>query len=107
MFHGPVEKKDLRYQAWKHGLYPFKVESALETMVADPDRNNLVVGRTAQQLREKFGYLRTIEQATPYEKYCYENSPYRAKAVLFLRNSNWMVLMENGRVADLILVKGC
>jgi hypothetical protein len=107
MFHGPVDRKDLRYQAWKHGLYPFNVESAVETMIADPNRDSLVLGKTVPQLTAKFGYLRTAEQATPYEQYCYENSSYRGKPVLYLRNSNWMVLMENGRAAELVLVKGC
>jgi hypothetical protein len=107
LFHGPVDRKDLRYQAWKHGLYPFRIESALETMVADPDRNSVVVGRTASQLASRFGYVLPINQAPQYDQFCYENSPYRGQSVLILRSSNWMVLMENGRAKDLILIKGC
>ena len=107
MFHGPADRKDLRYQAWKRGLYPFRIESALETMVADPDRDSVVVGRTAPQLANRFGYVLPINQASQYDQFCYENSPYRGQSVLILRNSNWMVLMENGRVKDLILIKGC
>ncbi len=107
LYYGPYEHKDLRYQCWKLGFYPLKIDGALETMVVDPRHDSLVLGKTEEQLVRKFGYVLPITQAPQYDQLCNETSPYRGQSVLILRRSNWMVLMENGRGKDLILLKGC
>ena len=107
LYHGPGDRKDLRYQAWKIGLLPMDLDKATSTMVGDIHPDRLVVGKTKEELVKKFGYVTTLDNASEYLKYCYFNSPYYGKQVLILRSSNWMVLMKNGRAADLILVKGC
>jgi len=83
------------------------LDKATSTMVGDIHPDRLVVGKTKEELVKKFGYVTTLDNASEYLKYCYFNSPYYGKQVLILRSSNWMVLMKNGRAADLILVKGC
>jgi hypothetical protein len=107
LYYGPYQSKDLRYQCWKLGLYSLKIKDALETMVVDPRRDTLVLGRTQEQLVSKFGYVSSIEEADNYVKYCYDNSQYRGTEVLFLRKSHWMVAMTNGRASGLLFVKGC
>lgn len=107
LYYGPYESKDLRYQCWRLGLYPLKIDGALETMVVDPRRDTLVLGKTQEQLLSKFGYVSSVAEADNYVKYCYENSQYRGETVLLLRKSHWMVVMTNGRASDLLFVKGC
>ena len=107
LYHGPDEPKDLRYQAWKLGLYSMDLDKATSTMVGDIYPDRLVMGRTEAELAKRFGYVTGVENASEYVRYCYFNSPYYGKEALILRHSNWMVLMKNGRVLRLILVKGC
>jgi len=107
LFHGPCDTKDLRYQAWKHGLYPMGMDSAMETMLLDAHRDDLAVGKTEAELRARFGYVSSLANANEYVKYCYDNSPYRGRQALILRNSNGMVLMKDGRAEQLLFVKGC
>ena len=106
-FHGPGEPKDLRYLGWKLGVYPQNVDEALDTMIADSHRDNLVLGKTKEQLIKRFGFVSSVSEADEYVNYCYDNSQYRGKPVLFLRKSHWMVSLENGRANILVLVKGC
>jgi hypothetical protein len=107
VYHNPGDRKDLRYQAWKLGIYPMDLDQATSTMVGDIFPDRLVVGKTREQLVKKFGYVTDYDQASDYVKYCYVNSPYFGKRVIILRRSNWMVVMNNGRATDLVLVKGC
>lgn len=103
---GADDPRDLRYQAWKLGLYPLKLDAALNIMINDSHRDALVVGKTNEELDRRFGSVSPVPGNT-YVKYCYENSPHRGTSVLFIRNSNWMVLMKD-RIADgLVLAKGC
>jgi hypothetical protein len=65
-----------------------------------------------QQLKDRFGYVRTLDEATPYLRACYSNSGGAEEAavkkenVVFLRDSPWMVILENGKAVDLVLCKG-
>jgi len=107
LFHGAGDRKDLRYQGWKLGIYPMDLDQATSTMIGDVHPERLVVGKTKDQLIKKFGYATPIDQAPQYVKYCFFNSPYYGKQVFMLRHSNWMVLMKDGRAEQLLLVKGC
>jgi hypothetical protein len=107
MYHGPGDRKDLRYQAWKLGLYPFDLDQATSTMVGDISPDRLVVGKTKEELIKKFGFVTPLDQASAYIKFCYFNSPYYGKQVLILRHSDWMVVMQGDRAVDLVLLKGC
>lgn len=103
---GPGDPRDLRYQAWKLGVYPLRIDDALDIMVGDPHRDTVVIGKTRDQLASRFGFV-SSGPGDAYVKYCYDNSSYRGESVLFIRNSNWMVLMKNGVAAGLVLAKGC
>jgi len=103
---GPGDPRDLRYQAWKLGVYPLRIDDALDIMIRDPHRNSVVIGKTKDQLANRFGFVSSA-QGNSYVRYCFDNSPYRGKSVLFIRNSNWMVLMNDGIADGLLLAKGC
>jgi len=76
-------------------------------MVGDIHRQNLVIGKTKSELIRKFGYVTSFDEASEYYRFCYNTSDYKGTQMLFLRRSNWMVVMRNGRATDLVLLKGC
>jgi hypothetical protein len=97
----------VRYWAWKHGILKMDLDQALVEMVNDPSRDRIVLGKTESELNAKFGFTLPPEQASSYVQYCFKNSQYNTSQVLMLRSSNWMVLMQNGKVAQLLRVSGC
>jgi hypothetical protein len=107
LYHN-ADKKDLRYIGWKYGIYPLDPDSALETMVGDVHREDLVLGKTEVELIKTFGYVTPISQADDgYYGFCYRTSGRPSQPALMLGNSNWMVLMKDGRAEGLVLLKGC
>ncbi len=76
-------------------------------MIGDPDRDKLVIGKTPDQLRDRFGYLTELAQASPYLRNCYLSSGWSGKTVMFIRKSPWMVVFDNGHASELVLIKGC
>jgi hypothetical protein len=97
----------MRYWAWRHGIVNIDLERALDEMANDPGRDSLILGKTESELNDKFGFTLPVEQTSPYIQYCYKNSSYSKTRVLMLRHSNWMVLMKDGRAAELLRVSGC
>ncbi len=106
MYPSP-DPKNIKYVLWKNGLYKMNLDAATGTMVGDPDRDKLVLRKTRSQLRDRFGLLLLPEQASPYLRGCYENSPWRSTDVVFLGKSSWMVVFDGDKAANLVLVKGC
>ena len=101
------DPKNIKYVLWKHGLYGMDLDTASDTMIGDANREVLVLGKTKPELREKFGYLSTLLEASPYLRGCYENSDWKGTDVLFIRKSPWMIAFSGDRATKLVLIKGC
>jgi hypothetical protein len=106
MYPSP-DPKNIKYVLWKVNLYKLNVDEANGTMVGDRDRNRLVIGKTKEQLRDRFGSLLPPKDASPYLQGCYRNSDWRNRDVLFIGHSSWMVVFEGDKAITLVLVKGC
>jgi hypothetical protein len=104
-YPSPGDPKNIRYVLWKAGLYKMDLDLATGTMVGDPARDKLIIGKTEAALRSRFGYLLTPLDASPYLKTC--SSPWKDTKVLFIRNSPWMVVFNGDKATDLVLIKGC
>src|SRR5882762_12013537 len=104
-YPSPGDPKNIRYVLWKAGLYKMDLDLATGTMVGDPARDKLVIGKTEAALQSRFGYLLTPLDASPYLKAC--SSPWKDRKVLFIRNSPWMVVFNGDKVTELVLIKGC
>lgn len=71
-------------------------------------------GLSSAQLKDRFGNVRTLSEARPYDQLCLNQAgtvgergfKARGKEVLFLRDSDWMVIMDQGKAVDLVLCKG-
>jgi len=96
---------NIHYVLWKRGIVSIDPDRALNVTAHD-DAYPLLLGKSPGDLRAKFGYLRSLDQASPYMRYCYENSSWRGKPVMFLRDTDWMVVLEKDRVTD-FAAKGC
>jgi hypothetical protein len=90
------------------------LDHAVEAMIHDTWAVKLVKGKTKDQLTEQFGNIRTYNQARPYDQYC-ATSPEavgqlgihpKGKEVVMLRDSDWLVILDNGKAVDLVLCKG-
>lgn len=82
-------------------------DEALGAMVGDPQRDRLVIGKTKEQLRDEFGLLLTPEGASNYLRGCYEGSSWKGKEVRFIRQTPWMVVFDQDKATELVLIKGC
>jgi hypothetical protein len=108
-----IDPKNIYYVLWKHGLNNnMDLDHALGAMVHDGWPVRQVQGLTQDQLKARFGYIRTLEEVTPYYRACYFTPADRAATggksedAIFLRDSPWMVVMKNGTAVELILCKG-
>jgi len=109
------DPKNIYYVLWKHGLNDnMNLDNALGAMTHDTWAVNRVKGLSKAQLVSRFGYVLTPEQQTPYLRECYTMGGatgelgFKAdgKEAIFLRNSPWMAILDNGRTIDLMLCKG-
>ena len=101
------DPKNIKYVLWKTGLYQMNLDAVTGTMVGDPGREKLIVGKTKSQLQERFGYLLPPADASPYLRGCYQGSSWKNRDVRFIRKSPWMVVFDGDKASELILVKGC
>ncbi len=110
-----VDPKNIYYVLWKHGLNNnMNIDSALVAMSHDVWPVRQVQGLSREQLKNRFGYTRTLDEATPYLRGCYSTpgdagqveTRGKREDVAFLRDSPWMVVIENEKAVDLILCKG-
>jgi hypothetical protein len=102
------DPKNIHYVLWKWGLVPMDAGFALGVMTHD-NAQPLVVGKSEEQLKKRFGYLLTLNQTTSYNRLCYFNSDWNGngKTVKFLRDSNVTVVFKDDKATELVLVKGC
>lgn len=102
-----TDPKNIKYVLWKAGLCRLSVDRATAAMIGDRNRDELVVGKTKTQLRDKFGSLLSPAQASPYLRGCYQNSSWEGKDAMFLGQSPWMVVFQGNKATNLVLIKGC
>src|SRR5580700_6102899 len=101
-YPGSADPKNLHYVAWKWHLLPIDHMRALGVMTHDTYSERLVLGKTPDQLARRFGFVRTVSEVGPYLRdYCAAARP--GASVLFLNNSDYMVVMQNNRVTELVL----
>jgi len=101
------DPKNIQYVLWKTGLPTMDADRAAGTMIGDVDREKMILGKTREQLRSRFGYLTPLAQASPYLQNCYLSSGRTGQDVLFVRRGPWMVVFHGDRASELVLIKGC
>lgn len=83
------------------------LDAAVFATRRDPDRDRLVMGMTQDKLIARFGYVRPLERVSPYLQGCRDQSSERkGRVAVFLRDSPWMVVMDDQKGPELVLCKG-
>lgn len=108
------DPKNIDYVLWKHELNQnMNLDNAVAAMTHDVWAVRLVEGKSQEKLRARFGFIRTLKEARPYDQLCSTNGSVgergvraTGKEVVFLRDSDWMVILDNGKAVDLVLCKG-
>ncbi|MBB5057568.1 hypothetical protein HDF16_002274 [Granulicella aggregans] len=105
IYPGYYDPKSIAYLGWKFHVLPMEPVRALNTMTHGPNSDRLVLGKSRQQLQQRFGFVRTVDQVSPYLRdYCAAARP--GADLLFLNSSDWMVVMQRDRAVELVLCKG-
>jgi hypothetical protein len=104
------DPKNIDYVLWKHGLNAnMNLDAALLAMVHDSWPVARVANLSKEQLEKRFGYIRSMDTATQLG-HCFSsqllNHP-KANDAVSLRNSLWIVTLENGKAVDIIYCKCC
>jgi hypothetical protein len=99
------DPKSIEYNLWKIGLYRMDPNTAAGAMIGDRNRDKLVIGKTKEQLRFKFGNLQTIDQVSQYYRDGHD-SYWKDRDVLFIGESPWMIVFNRDRATNLVLMKG-
>jgi len=109
------DPKNIDYVLWTHGLNKnMNLDDAVGTMTHDVWSERLVVGLSKEQLKGRFGYIRTFNEARPYDQSCYTTGGTvgelgvrpDGKEAVYLRDSDYMVLLDKDIAVDLVLCKG-
>jgi hypothetical protein len=108
------DPKNVEYVLWKHGLNQnMNLDHAVGGMTHDTWAVRLVEGKSKEELKSRFGFIRTLKEARPYDQLCFTNGsfgergiPAAGKEVVFLRDSDWMVILDREKAVDLVLCKG-
>lgn len=106
LMYAPSDPKYIGYVLWKHGLWSTDLDKACGSMIGDCNRDSLVLGKTKEQLRKQFGYVRTLDEADYYLRHYGYEQYHKGKDVLFLRDSPWMVVFKDGKAVEMYLIKG-
>ncbi len=105
-----VDPKNIDYVLWTHGMNQnMNLDHAIAGMTHDRHPERLIRGLSKEQLKQRFGYIRSRDQVPQYGG-CYPSgflgtSP-EGKEVAFLRDGPWVVILDQGRAVDLALCKG-
>jgi hypothetical protein len=111
-FQDNDDPKNIKYVLWKHHLNPWmNLDDAAYTVVHDSERDQLIVGRSANELRKRFGYMIVPATRSPYFQDCAADSPthgppHRHDGALYLRQTDLIVFLNEGTATETMMCKG-
>jgi hypothetical protein len=102
----PADSRGPRYVLWKLGLAQFDEHVVYLAMVQDTDRDSLVLGLSELELTKRFVTVRSPQRGLSSEQAYYTKTYFPSSEVRWLGESQWMVVLREGRVASLHIMKG-
>lgn len=94
------------YVAWKYRGEPLPPMLELsQNLIRDKKRDDLVRGLTVEQVRAKFGDLRT-KNFTDIQKLHEQHDAFKQHPHAWIGETQWIVNFDNGKATGLDLVKG-
>jgi hypothetical protein len=108
LYNEPEDPKSLDYVLWKHHTRPnANLQYMTEAFGNDAERNKLIAGMTKEELHQRFGETKSLEEALPYYRWCIENSSLRGSDVVLLRDTELAVFFDHGQAVEVRRMKGC
>jgi hypothetical protein len=99
------DPKGIQYTLWKMSFHDLDQAHAAGDMVGDVNRDELVVGKTKEELRHRF-VLQTPAQTAAYYRKCEGGHSMKNRSVLFVKDSEWLIVFAGDRATGLVLCKG-
>jgi hypothetical protein len=99
------DPKSIQYTLWKMGFHDLDQARAAGDMVGDVNRDELVVGKTKEELRHRF-VLQAPAQTTAYYRKCDAGPFLKNRSVLFIEDSEWLIIFTGDKATELVLCKG-
>lgn len=93
-----------RYLMWKHHLYWYEPQLALRFLNVDADFRMSLIGKSKAEVERWFPHLRPVDPNDP-AAWDYKEIVLQP-GFLWIDQGNWGIIFENGKVKDIILVKG-
>jgi hypothetical protein len=100
------DPKSLGYLLWKLGLYNISIEDAVCAMIGDASREDIIIGKTKNEIEKRFGGLIASQTLPDYLFNQHNLLKLPSDEICLIRDSPWIILFRNGKAANLILVKG-
>jgi hypothetical protein len=98
------DSHSVRCFLWKAGIYSADRTLAPFAMLGDRHREELIVGKTKEQLKSRFTLL-TLDEVSHYYRDGHDAGG-KDRDVLFIKGTPWMIVFEGDRATELILMKG-
>jgi hypothetical protein len=98
------DPKNIQYVLWKWHLASIDLDRAVGVMHHDRASERMILGRTENSLRGRFGYLRTPEEMPSCYRSASQGVALDGDKVLFLRKSDYLVVFHNGIAERVVLL---
>ncbi len=95
-YPGPNDPKCIHYVLWKWHLLPLNLHRAVSIMINDPDRDSMLLDKTEEQLRRRFGYLLPAQQVWGCDVKQFNRAIPKADTVFTLRRSDLLIVFHHG-----------
>lgn len=97
LYPDKYDPKNMHYVLWKWHLASIDLDRAVSVMHHDRWSERMILGKSEEALRTRFGYLLRPEDAAP----CYRNAAQGLAAtgdkVMFLRRSDYLIVFHDWR----------
>lgn len=93
-----------KYLLWKHHLWPYSRDLALDYFNVDADFRMSLNGKTKPEIQRWFPVLTSVDPADPYLPYCGEL--VKTPGFVWIDRTRWGIIFEGDRVKDIVLFKG-
>ena len=93
-----------KYILWKHHLWPYNRDLALDYFNVDVDFRRSLNGKTRAQLQRWFPVLNPVDPNDGYLPYC--GPLVWTPGFVWIDQTRWGVVFEGNQVKDIVLFKG-
>jgi len=111
MYPSPADPKSIQYVLWKADIYrveAYKSDNSAvsEAMVLDRHRDDLILGKSEQELSKRFGRLARPDEMSPEFRDFAHDARWKGMKIRYIKGTAWLIAFDHEKAVDLLLVKG-